>query len=167
MAAMTAVISTIRCIITAATMSTTSKIITVPSTSEIIDTLGVLSATLSLRTRLREMSPLSSSCLQPDAFINPGSGGIVSARGDGKTRRVHDHGEVGVVAVDAGDIQDTNLATSAAGQPIVIAFILLPVDPFCCNFVRKADLRLIAFRVGYLALPMDRLAGVIRVEEEL
>ena len=36
---------------------------------------------------------------------------------------------------------------------------LLPVELFCCNIpcVRKADLRLIAFCVAYLALPMDRV----------
>ena len=31
-------------------------------------------------------------------------------RRDRKTRRVHDHGEIGVVPVDAGDIQDTDFA---------------------------------------------------------
>ena len=44
---------------------------------------------------------------------------------------------------------------------------LLPVELFCCNIpcVRKADLRLIAFCVAYLALPMDRVTSVIRMEE--
>jgi hypothetical protein len=44
---------------------------------------------------------------------------------------------------------------------------LLPVELFCCNIpcVRKADLRLIAFCVAYLALPMDRVTSVIRLEE--
>src|SRR5262249_27484315 len=31
-------------------------------------------------------------------------------RRDRKTRRVHEHGEIGVVPVDAGDIQDTDFA---------------------------------------------------------
>jgi len=58
---------------------------------------------------------------------------------------------------------------SLPDSPILIAFILLSVDLFCRNIpcVRKADLRLIAFCVAYLALPTDRVTDVIRMEEEL
>jgi len=58
---------------------------------------------------------------------------------------------------------------SLPDSPILIAFILLSVDIFCRNIpcVRKADLRLIAFCVAYLALPTDRVTDVIRMEEEL
>src|SRR5262245_15599115 len=57
-----------------------------------------------------------------------------TAGGDRKTRRVHDHGEVGVVAVDAGDIQNTNLAKRVNAR----SYVASETHLLRCNSIVKS-----------------------------